>query len=289
MKRKIAKGLMAASVLICCLFLVKEVVAGRFFPLYETETESVSVPPRAVNSLSVSSEQTDVKIIAEARNDISANVTGPAGKMFVRSRGKTLDLKAKEKGFQFLNLFQRPLLIVRIPYDYHQDIAVRSSSGSIAFDGNRGLSLSHLGVRTVSGNMSLKHVKTDVFEAKGLSGDLTAADLAAKTADVRLSSGNVGLHHVSGPLDVRVASGSVDASLETANAPVSVRLASGSAAISLPKDGSFTVNAETASGRIQPSYSFEKTSKEGGAFTGIKGSGARMIDIKVTSGNIALQ
>ncbi|AOC92405.1 DUF4097 domain-containing protein [Bacillus amyloliquefaciens] len=289
MKRKIAKGLMAASVLICCLFLVKEVVAGRFFPLYETETESVSVPPRAVKSLSVSSEQTDVKIIAEARNDISANVTGPAGKMFVRSRGKTLDLKAKEKGFQFLNLFQRPLLIVRIPYDYHQDITVRSSSGSIAVDGNRGLSLSHLGVRTVSGNMSLKHVKTNVFEAKGLSGDLTAADLAAKTAAVRLSSGNVGLHHVSGPLDVRVASGSVDASLETANAPVSVRLASGSAAISLPKDGSFTVNAETASGRIQPSYSFEKTSKEGGAFSGIKGSGARMIDIKVTSGNIALQ
>lgn len=31
MKRKIAKGLMAASVLICCLFLVKEVFAGRFF------------------------------------------------------------------------------------------------------------------------------------------------------------------------------------------------------------------------------------------------------------------
>lgn len=84
---------------------------------------------------------------------------------------------------------------------------------------------------------------------------------------------------MAGALDVRVASGSVDASLETADAPVSVRLASGSAAISLPKDGSFTVNAETASGRIRPSYSFEKTSKEGGAFTGMKGSGARPIDI----------
>lgn len=33
MKRKIAKGLMAASVLICCLFLVKEVFAGRFSAL----------------------------------------------------------------------------------------------------------------------------------------------------------------------------------------------------------------------------------------------------------------
>ncbi|MFW2947709.1 DUF4097 domain-containing protein [Bacillus velezensis] len=304
MKRKIAKGLMAASVLICCLFLVKEVFAGRFFPLYETEAESASIPPRAVNSLSVSSEQTDVKIIAEARNDIAANMTGPAGKMFVQNRGKILNLKAKEKGFQFLNLFQRPLLIVRIPYDYHRDITVHTSSGSIAVDGNKGLSLAHLGVRSVSGNMSLKHVKTEVFEAKGLSGNLTAAGLAAKTGDVRLSSGHVGLQHVAGALDVRVASGSVDASLETADAPVSVsvdasletadapvsvRLASGSAAITLPKDGSFTVNAETASGRIQPSYSFEKTSKEGGAFTGMKGSGARPIDIKVTSGNIALQ
>ncbi|QEV92836.1 DUF4097 domain-containing protein [Bacillus velezensis] len=289
MKRKIAKGLMAASVLICCLFLVKEVFAGRFFPLYETEAESASIPPRAVNSLSVSSEQTDVKIIAEARNDIAANMTGPAGKMFVQSRGKTLNLKAKEKGFQFLNLFQRPLLIVRIPYDYHRDITVHTSSGSIAVDGNKGLSLAHLGVRSVSGNMSLKHVKTDVFEAKGLSGNLTAAGFAAKTGAVRLSSGHVGLQHVAGALDVRVASGSVDASLETADAPVSVRLASGSAAISLPKDGSFTVNAETASGRIRPSYSFEKTSKEGGVFTGMKGSGARPIDIKVTSGNIALQ
>lgn len=181
MKRKIAKGLMAASVLICCLFLVKEVFAGRFFPLYETEAESASIPPRAVNSLSVSSEQTDVKIIAEARNDIAANMTGPAGKMFVQNRGKTLNLKAKEKGFQFLNLFQRPLLIVRIPYDYHRDITVHTSNGSIAIDGNKGLSLAHLGVRSVSGNMSLKHVKTDVFEAKGLSGNLTAAGLAAKT------------------------------------------------------------------------------------------------------------
>lgn len=181
MKRKIAKGLMAASVLICCLFLVKEVFAGRFFPLYETEAESASIPPRAVNSLSVSSEQTDVKIIAEARNDIAANMTGPAGKMFVQNRGKILNLKAKEKGFQFLNLFQRPLLIVRIPYDYHRDITVHTSSGSIAVDGNKGLSLAHLGVRSVSGNMSLKHVKTEVFEAKGLSGNLTAAGLAAKT------------------------------------------------------------------------------------------------------------
>ncbi len=181
MKRKIAKGLMAASVLICCLFLVKEVFAGRFFPLYETEAESASIPPRAVNSLSVSSEQTDVKIIAEARNDIAANMAGPAGKMFVQSRGKTLNLKAKEKGFQFLNLFQRPLLIVRIPYDYHRDITVHTSSGTIAVDGNKGLSLAHLGVRSVSGNMSLKHVKTDVFEAKGLSGNLTASGLAAKT------------------------------------------------------------------------------------------------------------
>ncbi|MED5047866.1 DUF4097 domain-containing protein [Bacillus siamensis] len=289
MKRKIAKGLMAASVLICCLFLVKEVFAGRLFPLYETESVSASVPPHAVKSLSVSSEQTDVKIIAEERNDIAANMTGPAGKMFVQSRGKTLNLKAKEKGFQFLNLFQRPLLIVRIPYEYHQDITVQTSGGSISVDGNKGLSLAHLGVRSVSGNISLKHLKTDVFKAKGLSGDLEAADLAAETAEVRSSSGHTGLHHVTGALDVRVASGSVDASLETANAPVSVRLASGSAAISLPKDGNFTVNAETASGRIQPSYSFEKTSKEGGTFTGMKGSGARPIDIKVTSGNIALQ
>lgn len=101
MKRKIAKGLMAASVLICCLFLVKEVFAGRFFPLYETEAESASIPPRAVNSLSVSSEQTDVKIIAEARNDIAANMAGTAGKMFVQSREKPSISKRRRKGSNF--------------------------------------------------------------------------------------------------------------------------------------------------------------------------------------------
>ncbi|MEC2165063.1 DUF4097 domain-containing protein, partial [Bacillus velezensis] len=44
---------------------------------------------------------------------------------------------------------------------------------------------------------------TDVFEAKGLSGNLTAAGLAAKTGAVRLSSGHVGLQHAAGALDVR--------------------------------------------------------------------------------------
>ncbi|MCC9023052.1 DUF4097 domain-containing protein [Bacillus nakamurai] len=289
MKPMFGKLLITAGVLICCLFLVKDVFAERLFPLNGTEAESASVSPREISSLAVSSEQMDVKIIAETRNDIAAHVTGQSGKLFVRSQGKTLNLTAKEKGFQFLNVFHRSILIVRIPYEYKQDITVRSSSGNIEVDGNRGLGLAHLGVRSSSGSMTLKKVRAESFEAKGLSGHLIAYDLAAKTANVRSSSGNVNLHHVAGAFNVLVTSGNVNASLQEANAPASVRLTSGSAAISLPKDGDFTVNAESASGNIKSSYSFDETHQEGERLTGVKGNGAQPIEIKVTSGNVALQ
>jgi len=60
--------------------------------------------------------------------------------------------------------------------------------------------------------------------------------------------------------------------------------------VSLPQNGSFAVNALSASGDVSSPYSFaDKAHKEQHHITGTQGSGQHPIDIKTDSGDLAIR
>lgn len=238
----------------------------------------------------IESDSKDVRIIAEERSDISAGISGDSGKLFVTENKRKLELTVKEKEFQFLNGFNRSTLIVRLPYDYKGDLAVRTSSGDVSVAGNDHLALSGLNAVSASGNTSVTDVRLQDLKVKASSGDVSISNTVSKTAGIDLASGDANLVHVSGSLDVKMTSGDFNAVLKKVTGPVSVTLTSGDANISLPQNGNFAVNALSASGDVSSPYSFaDKAHKEQHHITGTQGSGQHPIDIKTDSGDLAIR
>ncbi|AXC54321.1 DUF4097 domain-containing protein [Bacillus spizizenii] len=290
MKKMLGKLLITAGILVFFAVVVKDVFAAGLGFINGTEADSASASPRDIDSMVIESDSKDVRIIAEERSDISAGISGDSGKLFVTENNRKLELTVKEKEFQFLNGFNRSTLIVRLPYDYKGDLAVRTSSGDVSVAGNDHFALSGLNTVSASGNASVTDVRLQDLKVKASSGDVTISNTVSKTSGIDLASGDANLVHVSGSLDVKMTSGDFNAVLTKITGPVSVTLTSGDANLSLPKNGSFTVKAKSASGDVSSPYSFaDKAHKEQHHITGTQGSGRHPIDIKTDSGDLAIR
>ncbi|CUB15480.1 hypothetical protein BN2127_JRS9_00422 [Bacillus subtilis] len=290
MKKMLGKLLITAGILVFFAVVVKDVFAAGLGFINGTEADSASASPRDIDSMVIESDSKDVRIIAEERSDISAGISGDSGKLFVTENKRKLELTVKEKEFQFLNGFNRSTLIVRLPYDYKGDLAVRTSSGDVSVAGNDHLALSGLNAVSASGNTSVTDVRIQDLKVKASSGDVSISNTVSKTAGIDLASGDANLVHVSGSLDVKMTSGDFNAVLKKVTGPVSVTLTSGDANVSLPQNGSFAVNALSASGDVSSPYSFaDKAHKEQHHITGTQGSGRHPIDIKTDSGDLAIR
>ncbi len=290
MKKMLGKLLITAGILVFFAVVVKDVFAAGLGFINGTEADSASASPRDIDSMVIESDSKDVRIIAEERSDISAGISGDSGKLFVTENKRKLELTVKEKEFQFLNGFNRSTLIVRLPYDYKGDLAVRTSSGDVSVAGNDHLTLSGLNAVSASGNTSVTDVRLQDLKVKASSGDVSISNTVSKTAGIDLASGDANLVHVSGSLDVKMTSGDFNAVLKKVTGPVSVTLTSGDANLSLPQNGSFAVNALSASGDVSSPYSFaDKAHKEQHHITGTQGSGQHPIDIKTDSGDLAIR
>lgn len=290
MKKMLGKLLITAGILVFFAVVVKDVFAAGLGFINGTEADSASASPRDIDSMVIESDSKDVRIIAEERSDISAGISGDSGKLFVTENKRKLELTVKEKEFQFLNGFNRSTLIVRLPYDYKGDLAVRTSSGDVSVAGNDHLALSGLNAVSASGNTSVTDVRLQDLKVKASSGDVSISNTVSKTAGIDLASGDANLVHVSGSLDVKMTSGDFNAVLKKVTGPVSVTLTSGDANVSLPQNGSFAVNALSASGDVSSPYSFaDKAHKEQHHITGTQGSGRHPIDIKTDSGDLAIR
>ncbi|MGG0941464.1 DUF4097 domain-containing protein [Bacillus subtilis] len=290
MKKMLGKLLITAGILVFFAVVVKDVFAAGLGFINGTEADTASALPRDIDSMVIESDSKDVRIIAEERSDISAGISGDSGKLFVTENKRKLELTVKEKEFQFLNGFNRSTLIVRLPYDYKGDLAVRTSSGDVSVAGNDHLALSGLNAVSASGNTSVTDVRIQDLKVKASSGDVSISNTVSKTAGIDLASGDANLVHVSSSLDVKMTSGDFNAVLKKVTGPVSVTLTSGDANVSLPQNGSFAVNALSASGDVSSPYSFaDKAHKEQHHITGTQGSGQHPIDIKTDSGDLAIR
>ncbi|MGG1104563.1 DUF4097 domain-containing protein [Bacillus subtilis] len=290
MKKMLGKLLITAGILVFFAVVVKDVFAAGLGFINGTEADSASASPRDIDSMVIESDSKNVRIMAEERSDISAGISGDSGKLFVTENKRKLELTVKEKEFQFLNGFNRSTLIVRLPYDYKGDLTVRTSSGDVSVAGNDHLALSGLNAVSASGNASVTDVRLQDLKVKASSGDVTISNTVSKTSGIDLASGDANLVHVSGSLDVKMTSGDFNAVLTKITGPVSVTLTSGDANLSLPKNGSFTVKAKSASGDVSSPYSFaDKAHKEQHHITGTQGSGQHPIDIKTDSGDLAIR
>lgn len=90
MKKMLGKLLIIAGILIFSAVVIKDVFAEGLSFINGTEADSASASPHEIESVIIESDNKNVKIIAEERNDISATISGDSGKLFVAEKRRKL-------------------------------------------------------------------------------------------------------------------------------------------------------------------------------------------------------
>ena len=195
----------------------------------------------------------------------------------------TLYVQFARSGVHGINVFMEKTLTVYLPRDQHLD---------------------SFSIETVSAGVGLQELRANELDIETVSGRIDAEDLNfAREAEVDSVSGSIALStSSSGELTVETTSGSIDVTADTldslelstvsGNVTAAVNLLrqesnietiSGKIELYLPEDIAFTTQATTVSGQFCSDLLYTTTGN-----TYLCGHGSPALELKTTSGNIAL-
>ncbi|NPC94133.1 DUF4097 domain-containing protein [Bacillus sp. WMMC1349] len=286
MKKTGGKLLIIAGILIFAALTYNDWHGLVFWGNSKDSVRSANASVTEINHIDINAKHLTVKVKAEHRDDIKAELSGNSAHLKSSKQGHTLRLSAQAKGF--FSFFQKNQLILRMPYQYKDDLSIRSVSGSVKMTGEH-LSLRKLSLNSGSGSVKIDQLYADELSVKGTSGNIRLESIKTKTANIVSTSGNTELDNVTGKLSLKQTSGNLNASFSAINDAVSIDQTSGNTKLELPKDADIKLQATAASGSIKHSYPFNETSGDRRELIGKNGNGKYKIDISLTSGNVSIE
>jgi len=157
-----------------------------------------------------------------------------------------------------------------------------ADSGGIRITGIRG----PLDVQTDSGGIHVTAAGSEV-RAQADSGGIHIQDVQG-AVHARADSGGIEALNIAGAIDVQTDSGGINVS-QTVAAPITARADSGGARVKLAQAGGYDVTLESGSGRISiPEMTVRGTISRHRAEGKVRGGGP-LVDVKVDSGNVAVE
>ncbi|MFJ7975872.1 DUF4097 family beta strand repeat-containing protein [Peribacillus sp. NPDC096379] len=245
---------------------------------------------KGIDTLDFHISSVEAKIVPEKRSDIKAELSGK-GSVNVRQKGNKVMIEYKRKWFEQIGFFNSPKLTVYIPENYHENMDISVSSGSLKFAGdskNHPMELKDLSVNIGSGHADFANLNVDTFTSVVSSGNFEMNAITTDSGNFDVSSGRMVVKHYSGQLQAEVSSGLVNIQLDKLTAPADVTVSSGSVKLDVPDDASFTLHGKVSSGVINNSFQLKNATTSDKNIEGTYGTGKYPIDLQVSSGNITV-
>lgn len=276
-------------------------------PIAETRA-----PLDARGELEVSNVRGRISVTAWDRAEVGwSGSLGADAKLVVEKSASRVSLRVEsENGSSWLGWNRGPredsVLVIRVPASAALDLSAVSANIDVtAMRASAGIE-----AESVSGDVTLKAVRTDKLDLSSVSGDVSfegeaqRADVETVSGDVHLSgaSGEISVESVSGNAEVRVASirefegSSVSGDIDfdgdvAAGGRLDVESMSGDIGIMLPAGVSARVSAESFSGRLDNEFGLAVEDEEGpgSSMRGKLGDGSATIEIESFSGDVRLR
>jgi len=267
-------------------------------PAHRREERSFRVDKRA--SVDLSNIGGHIKVTVWARREIRVVTTGSSRKAWasLRQQGDLIQIEGQGSSLDFdisvpenTDLEMRSVRGDMLMIGPAGKVSCRTTSGAIHVEGARG----QVSAGTVSGRVEIRDCQGDALQVESVSGRITVSG-AQGLFDGRSVSGDIGLtrsrctglvvHTKSGGITFEGAIGQ--------GASCSLKSHSGSIEMILPADSSFTVKADTFSGKISTTFSLtglEGTRTELSARRDLHarhGDGRSSVELKTFSGKISL-
>lgn len=269
------------------LFTISNMIPSLFAYAKSHEAEVT----KRIDTLDFHISNVEAVVIPEQRSNIEAKLTGK-GTINVEQKGDKIIIEYKRKWFEQFGFFNSPKLTVYIPENFHNNIKISVSSGSLKFAGNsknQPMKLQDLSVNIGSGHAKLSNLKVNAFTSDVSSGNFEVNSVTADSGDFDVSSGRMVLKHYHGALRAEVSSGLLNAQFDQLTEATRVNVSSGSVKLDLPDDADFTLHGKVSSGVIHNDFELKNATTSKKSIEGTYGSGKHPIDIKVSSGSISIQ
>lgn len=237
-------------------------------------TDTIKIEVGAVNAT----------IIPEDREDVRAVLTGK-GNIVVKETDNTVEVKTKDRWFNWFSFSGKRELKIYIPEDYNKDMKINIGSGYLEFSGEA-MQLDTLTVDIGSGDVKLTNLEVNEFNHDVSSGDVEINTLKTKMGNIDLSSGNLKIDHYTGALEADVSSGEFTLQMDKLTDSIDLEVSSGDANLDLPDDADFQLDGDVSSGEIKSDFPLTSKETNSKGLNGTHGSGKYKIDVSVSSGDV---
>ncbi|WP_145602477.1 DUF4097 family beta strand repeat-containing protein, partial [Bacillus paralicheniformis] len=170
MKKTVGKLLIIAGILILVGMMLNGREGFSFFGFDDESARTYHAQGKDIDKIDIDAKSITVNIQAENRDDIKAEISGKNVRLDSSEQGRTLRLSADSKGF-WPFFWSKKELIVKIPSEYKEDLAISSGSGNVKLSGG-GLHLRNVALKSGSGSLKADDLQAEDLSVKGTSGSV---------------------------------------------------------------------------------------------------------------------
>lgn len=255
----------------------------------KTEKESIKIDD--TKSIKIDADSTDIEVISEERDDISAVLyTYTRGPHLKVASGKTAHISAKRSGIfnVSVGINYSPKLMIYIPSDYEGSIDINNISGELELND---LNIDELSIDVASGDINGNDLTFQSGTIISKSGDVDFKHIDCKKIDIDSMSGAVNLEDFTGEIKGSSMSGDVNISYKEFAYDLDYKDQSGEITVNLndqKADAKFDLSC--SSGEISVLYDVDNIKKQkDDEFIGTNGKGTNKIKLRTSSGDITIR
>jgi len=175
--------------------------------------------------------------------------------------------------------------------DRPSSLSVQSVSGDIDLRNINATGLSSVEsckLKSVSGDLFLPDGQYDSLVASTVSGNILAGSTAARSVEVKTTSGDIRFDSVTGLINAKTVSGNISARIAEISGRIDLHTVSGDIDLNIPADSDISVSFSTVSGDFRTDAPIETTQSHDKGVEGTLGTGKHPVTIATTSGNVRL-
>ncbi len=310
----IAAVVMIPLIVIICMFSInkaKEYVGVDFIIAGKAELRNtIEIPLSQINELDVSYTSKNIKVYSGDSDKIVIKEYLLSSKEDAKAECVIKDGKAQVTGKKMSTIIIfggiGEKIEVYLPKEGLKNISIETKSGNITAEDAFTLVADQVDVQAVSGNIKWQDTQAKEINVSTVSGNIHCNNIIAGEIALSATSGNIDVEKVEGVMEIATSSGGIDAlgvkgygdfsansgsiKVETdeVTGNVNVQTSSGNVKLLLPKDLSFSFEAETGSGNIHTDFDDKLSyNKKGNHATGVVGEAAEIqVSAKANSGSV---
>lgn len=241
----------------------------------------------------LSSTSIDFDIETYQGTEVIVQLEGTDGRVKIQTTEQDagLSIEIKEPGFSFFSFdFSREpeRAVVQIPEKYADELDVRTVSGAIKV--SRGLTLTELGLKTISGDIKITEVGATDALMSTTSGDIEIGQLKSKESVMKSTSGDILVDAMTGVINGKTTSGDIEIRIASENEATSLATVSGDVEVGLPfANAVFSIKTTSGEIKIEENLREQSIQSRSRSISGKIGEGEFPFFVSTISGDVDIQ